>query len=422
MRSFGGERATTFVSPQLDRLVGYTADEWLEDPELFLRLVHPDDRDAVVAAWDAVDAAEGLRTSYRLVARDGRTVWVRDEAVTVLDESGRPLCIQGYLLDVTERTAAEEERNELREAKAARTAETRDRQRKIDFVADAAVLASSRDVSSTVRQVAALAARDLAEWCLVDVLEEDGSVTRVAAERAEPRGLSDEPDAQAEPEVLEVIRKQQPDLSEARMCVPLVSRGRRAMGALTLVAGEHGARYAAEDLAWTRAVAEMIALAIDNSRLHAEVKAQSDATKVLTHVGDGVFFLDQGGFIKVWNPASAAITGVSVESAVGKPASDAIPDWSELSERVPVGTTRARSGRGVASDHRGRRALDLDLRRAVLRRHGVRVPRHHRGAPARRAQGGVHRTASTSSAPPWRPSTGGADVASPRLRPRRRGT
>ena len=119
VRSFAGERATTFVSPQIDRLVGYSADEWLEDPELFLRLVHPDDRDAVVAAWDAVDATKGLRTSYRLVSRDGRTVWVRDEAVTVLDESGRPLCIQGYLLDVTERKAAEEERNELREAKAA---------------------------------------------------------------------------------------------------------------------------------------------------------------------------------------------------------------------------------------------------------------------------------------------------------------
>ena len=329
VRSFAGERAATFVSPQIDRLVGYSADEWLEDPELFLRLVHPDDRDAVAAAWDAVNATKGLRTSYRLVARDGRVVWVRDEAVTVLDESGRPLCIQGYLLDVTERKAAEEGRNEVRE-----------RQRKIDFVAEAAVvLASSREVSSTIRQVAALAARDLAEWCLVDVLEEDGSVTRVAAERAHPRGESAEPDARAEPEVLEVIRKQQPDLSEARMCVPLVSRARRAMGALTLVAGEHGARYAAEDLAWARAVAEMIALAIDNSRLHAEVKAQSDATKVLTHVGDGVFFLDQGGFIKVWNPASAAITGVSAESAVGKPASDAIPDWSELSERVPVGTT-----------------------------------------------------------------------------------
>ena len=69
VRSFGGERATTFVSPQLDRLVGYTADEWLEDPELFLRLVHPDDRDAVVAAWDAV---ERRRSAYELPAGRAR--------------------------------------------------------------------------------------------------------------------------------------------------------------------------------------------------------------------------------------------------------------------------------------------------------------------------------------------------------------
>jgi PAS domain S-box-containing protein len=334
VRSLGAEPTTTFVSPQIDRITGYSADEWLEDPDLFLRLVHQDDRDAVVAAWDAVDAANGLRTSYRLVSRDGRIVWVRDEAVAVLDDSGRPLCIQGYLLDVTDR-------KELQEAEGAATARARDRQRKIDFVADAAsVLASSRELSSTVRQVAALAAHDLAEWCVVDVLEEDGSVTRVAAERAVPHGRSAEPDAQAEADVLDVIRMQQHDFSETRMRLPLVSRGRRAVGALTLVAGEHGARYVPEDLAWARAVAEMIALAIDNSRLNVEVKAQSDATKVLTHVGDGVFFLDQGGHIRVWNPASAAITGVSVESAVGKPAADAIPDWSELSERVPVGTTR----------------------------------------------------------------------------------
>ena len=253
---------TTFVSPQIDRLVGYSADEWLEDPDLFLRLVHPDDRDAVVAAWDAVDWTKALRTTYRLVSRDGRVVWVRDEAVVVLDDSGAPLCIQGFLLDVTERKAAEEERNELREAEEAAAAEARDRQRKIDFVADAAsVLASSRDLNSTVRQVSALAARDLAEWCVVDVLEEDGSVRRVAAERAEPRGPAAEPDAEAEPEVLDVIRSQQPDLSDGRMRIPLVSRGRRSVGALTLVAGEHRAPYAAKDLPWARTVAEMIALA-----------------------------------------------------------------------------------------------------------------------------------------------------------------
>ena len=45
-----------------------------------------------------------------MLARDGRVVWVREEAVAVLDESGRPLCIQGYLLDVSERKAAKTRR------------------------------------------------------------------------------------------------------------------------------------------------------------------------------------------------------------------------------------------------------------------------------------------------------------------------
>ncbi len=341
VQSLGGDGKTTFVSPQIDRLVGYTADEWLADPGLFLRLVHADDRDRVAETRAAVDSAKGLRSSYRMLARDGRTVSVRDEAVVVLDESGRPLCIQGYLLDVSERKAAEDERNELRSAETATAADARDRQRKLDFVAEAAeVLASSLDVRSTVGQVAALAVGDLAEWCVVDVLKEDGSLTRLAAERAEPAALSAEPEAQPDPEVLDVIRERRLELSESQMRLPLVSRGRRAVGALTLVSGEHARRYGSDDLSWAGAIAGMIALAIDTSRLHAEVEARSDANKVLTHVGDGVFLLDRGGLIRLWNPAAAAITGVAAEAAVGKAASEAITGWQKVSERVPVGTTR----------------------------------------------------------------------------------
>jgi PAS domain S-box-containing protein len=341
VRSFAGDRETTFISPQIDRLVGYTAEKWLADPSLFLRLVHPDDRDRVAAAHDAVDAAKALRTDYRMVARDGRTVWVQEEAVAVLDESGRPFCIQGYLRDVSERRAAEEARKELRADEALAAAKARDRQRKIDLVAEAAsVLGSSLDAKSTVRQVAALTARELADWCVVDILKEDGSVTRYAAERAEPLAMSAEPEAQPEPEVIAVIRERRPQLSESHIRVPLVSRGRRPVGALTLVTGEHAARYESDDLSWAQGLAGMVALAIDNSRLHAEVDARSDANRVLTHVGEGVFLLDRDGVVRLWNPASAAITGVSADEAVGQLASEAIPGWQEVSERVPVGTTR----------------------------------------------------------------------------------
>ena len=89
--------------------------------------------------------------------------------------------IQGYLLDVGERKAAEDQAKELRTAEAVTAEEARDRQRKIEFVAEAAsVLASSLDVSSTVGEAAVLATRALAEWCVVDVLAEDGGLARYA--------------------------------------------------------------------------------------------------------------------------------------------------------------------------------------------------------------------------------------------------
>jgi two-component system phosphate regulon sensor histidine kinase PhoR len=337
VRSFDGDREPITVSPQLDRLVGYTPEQWLADPGLFLRLVHPEDRDRVAEAHKAVDAAHPLRTSYRVVGRDGRTVWVREEAAAVLDESGAPLFIQGWLLDVSEREAAEEARKELRAAQAVTAAEARNRQQRLDLIAETAgVLGSSLDVRSTVREVAALAVRELADWCVVDVLEDDGEVTRYAAERAEPLALAADP----EPPVVEVVRELRPELSESQIRVPLVSRGRRAVGALTLVAGDHAPRFRSEDLAWARGLAGMIALAIDASRLHTEVEARSDANRVLTHVGEGVFLIDRSGVVRLWNPASAGITGVSPESAVGKPVAEVIADWQEVAEQVPVGTTR----------------------------------------------------------------------------------
>ncbi|HEX2292499.1 MAG TPA: PAS domain S-box protein [Gaiellaceae bacterium] len=330
VQSLTGE--TTFVSPQIDGLLGYTAQEWLEDPDLRARLVHDEDRQEVEAA----SGQDRRRLTYRMHARDGRVVWVRDEAVQVLDESGRPFCIQGFLLDVTARKTAESERKELRAEQAATAEDARNRQQRIDLVAEAAsVLASSRDVSSTVRRVAALLARDLADWCVVDVLEENGAVARFAAEGEEPDA---DLDVHPGPAVVQVVSERRPTLADREMILPLVSRGRRAIGALTLVRGESSTPFGSDDLPWARAVAGMIGLAIDNSRLHDEVQARADANRVLTHVGDGVFLLDRGGVIRLWNPASAEITGVSADSAVGKPAADAIPEWNVLSERIALAT------------------------------------------------------------------------------------
>ena len=98
-----------YISPQIEELAGYTAEEWMADPNFFGKVLHPDDRDHVLGEF-----AEMHRTGdmfdgeYRVVARDGRLVWVHDVAVRVRDEAGNPLYSQGYMVDVTARHAAEQ--------------------------------------------------------------------------------------------------------------------------------------------------------------------------------------------------------------------------------------------------------------------------------------------------------------------------
>ena len=91
-----------FTSPQVESLLGYTPAEWLAEGDLFVRTLHPEDRERVLAVHARSHAThDPLSVEYRLIARDGRVVWVRDEGIVVLDDDDRPLYLQGYLLDIT---------------------------------------------------------------------------------------------------------------------------------------------------------------------------------------------------------------------------------------------------------------------------------------------------------------------------------
>ncbi|HEX7239820.1 MAG TPA: PAS domain S-box protein, partial [Longimicrobiaceae bacterium] len=101
---------TLFASPQAEALLGYSEEEWRGTPQLWLERIHPDDRERVEAEWTAAHG-EGRRfaTEYRMVTRDGRVLWFRDESVLLRGDDGGPLFIQGVMLDVTERQRAEAE-------------------------------------------------------------------------------------------------------------------------------------------------------------------------------------------------------------------------------------------------------------------------------------------------------------------------
>jgi diguanylate cyclase (GGDEF)-like protein/PAS domain S-box-containing protein len=101
--------SAVYMSPQIAELVGYSAQEWVADPTFFGRVLHPGDRDRVLAGFASMhESAEQFECEYRLFARDGRIVWIHDAAVVVHDEAGVPLYAQGYMIDISERKRSEE--------------------------------------------------------------------------------------------------------------------------------------------------------------------------------------------------------------------------------------------------------------------------------------------------------------------------
>ncbi|MEW6665062.1 MAG: MASE3 domain-containing protein [Thermodesulfobacteriota bacterium] len=100
--------AFSFVSHQAERLLGYPLDRWLGDPTFWVDHLHPDDREwAVEFCRNAVREKRGHDFEYRMVAADGRGVWLRD-IVTVVLEGDRPVHLRGVMVDITERKAAED--------------------------------------------------------------------------------------------------------------------------------------------------------------------------------------------------------------------------------------------------------------------------------------------------------------------------
>jgi PAS domain S-box-containing protein len=176
------------------------------------------------------------------------------------------------------------------------------------FLAESgATLASSLDYRDTLANVARLAVPTLADWCAIDVMEEDGSVERLAVEHSDPEKVTLAYELQerypSDPEttrgVGKVLRTNEPDLMSqipeelldqaamdvehrtimrelglrSYMVVPMVARG-RSHGAITLVCAESGRRYEESDLRLAEELARRAALAVDNAKLYEEAQRE----------------------------------------------------------------------------------------------------------------------------------------------------
>jgi PAS domain S-box-containing protein len=351
----GDRSSSLYISPHVETMLGYSPAEWRSEPQLFSRLLHPDDRERVLAEHEAAGRDSGqLGSDYRLVAREGRIVWIHEETTTVRDASGKPIYAQTFLVDVSDRRRADEERERLRAAERTAANLRTVRQRRLDLLRDAGeVLGSATAMRASLQRVVELVVQDLADWSAIDVLEPNGELTRTGVARAEPRGAepAHEPDAFVQAVIKSGLPLVTPALPsrgspEAELprgvaslvCVPVTSRG-QPLGALTVARTFEGSDYGADELALAEDLAARIGIAIDRARLYLEVEERADAARVLTYVADAVLLLDRADAIRLWNPAAESITGIAASDVIGRPPGEIIQGWRDAVDSIPVSTS-----------------------------------------------------------------------------------
>ncbi|HZU40340.1 MAG TPA: EAL domain-containing protein [Solirubrobacteraceae bacterium] len=136
-----------YVSAQIEAILGFTPGEWYADRELWFKRLHEGDRAEVLERehTDEAGFTELTATEYRMLHRDGRTVWIRDEAQLIRGDSGRPLW-HGVLLDITDRKLVEEEleRRAAQQAAVAMVGERALEGRSTDELVEESVAAAAR--------------------------------------------------------------------------------------------------------------------------------------------------------------------------------------------------------------------------------------------------------------------------------------
>lgn len=249
--------------------------------------VHPDDlAQAEAAVGRAIATGGEFEAEFRVIWPDGSTRWLAARGRVYPDATGRAVRLIGVNMDVTHRRQAED---------------------RLRFLAEASsLLAGSLDYTTTLQSVAHLAVPGIADWCAVDVVDDDGVIERLVVAHVDPdkvdmarslqqRYPSDPNASFGVPHVLRTGRSEiYPVIDDALlrasarddehlallravglrsgMIVPLLARG-RVLGAISLVAAESGRTFGEDDLALAEDLARRAAAAVDNARLFSQAQA-----------------------------------------------------------------------------------------------------------------------------------------------------
>jgi PAS domain S-box-containing protein len=329
--------------------------------EEWISVVHPDDLQRTMKLRrETLANGEVFEVEYRFRAADGSYRWHLGRAVPLRNERTNEIDFWvGTATDIDAQKRTEQTQDFLLRAGAA--------------------LVESLDYRRALRSVAQLAVPEIADWCAIDLLAEDGSIHSLALTHADAAKLTFAaelidrypPDPAAATGASQVIRTGKPELVpeityemveaaatdelhldlirelglHSYMCVPLRVRD-NVLGAITFVAAESGRRFEDADLLVAEELARRAAIAIDNARLYRAAEERAQAAGVLAAIGDGVVLVDADRVVRLWNAAASAITGLGTEDVLGRRLSDVWPAFAEALPRVPVGS----SGEPVPAD------------------------------------------------------------------------
>ena len=279
------EETTLYISPRIQELTGYTPEEWHADPDIWTKCIHPDDRERILHR-DKKSTENGTHflEEYRLVRRDGRVVWVKEDTNLIHDAEGKPLYWQGILLDVTkekeDETALQRQLEEL-------------------AVLHAASLAASSalDVDRLIEQVTNVIGDTLyTDNCGILLFDE---VTNTLKPHRSYRGTTPENLSQPLPVSQGITGKviqlgvpirlgdatkdpayfQVTDGIQSELCVPIVSRG-QIIGVINTESQHHNA-FSERDERLLTTIAHTLATATDKLRLFEEARQRATELEAL---------------------------------------------------------------------------------------------------------------------------------------------
>jgi PAS domain S-box-containing protein len=273
-------------SEEIRQMFGLDAEAFSGSLDAYQQHIHPADRSRVEGEIDRIvrDRQAAYELEYRLVPPDGSLRWVASRGRAIFGDSGEPVRMVGVCTDITER-----KRLELSK----------------EFLAEASrILATTLRPEVTIRKLAQLVVPKLADWCIIQVVDDQGNIKPVEVAHTDRRKVElawqvvsrwpvpslDGSAATAvrtgestlvpgiEPYMLAARAVDDEHLETLKslglrsaITVPLKARGRK-LGALTLLTAESSRIYDATDLRFAEDIAGWAALAIDNAQLYREAE------------------------------------------------------------------------------------------------------------------------------------------------------